>query len=74
MVRAIPPALSGIGPRLTGTAAGLVFAVGEIGGFAGPFLIGWLHDLTGSFAPGLSILAGSGVAAVLAGLRLRTVG
>jgi cyanate permease len=74
MVRAIPPALSGIGPRLTGTAVGLVFAVGEIGGFAGPFLIGWLHDLTGSFAPGLSILAGSGVAAVLAGIRLRTVG
>ena len=74
MVRAIPPALSGIGPRLTGTAVGLVFAVGEIGGFAGPFLIGWLHDLTGSFTPGLSILAGSGVAAVLAGIRLRTVG
>lgn len=74
MVRAIPPALSGIGARLTGTAVGLVFAVGEIGGFFGPFLIGLLHDLTGSFVPGLGILAFSGVAAVFAGFRLRTVG
>jgi cyanate permease len=72
MVRAIPPELEGIGARLTGTAVGLVFAVGEVGGFLGPVLIGWLHDLTGSFAPGLAVLAASGVAAVLAGLRLRT--
>lgn len=74
MVRAIPPELEGIGPRLTGTAVGLVFAVGEIGGFFGPVVIGSLHDLTGSFVPGLAILATSGVTAVLAGLRLRTGG
>ena len=74
MVRAIPPELEGIGARLTGTAVGLVFAVGEIGGFLGPVLIGWLHDLTGSYSPGLAILAASGVAAVVAGLRLRTGG
>ena len=72
MVRAIPPALEGIGPRLTGTAVGLVFAVGEIGGFAGPFLIGLLRDSTGSFVPGLAVLAASGLAAVLAGARLDT--
>lgn len=74
MVRAIPPALEGIGARLTGTAVGLVFAVGEIGGFAGPFLIGLLRDATGSFAPGLAVLAASGIAAVVAGSRLDTVG
>jgi len=74
MVRAIPPELEGIGPRLTGTAVGLVFAVGEIGGFLGPVSIGWLHDLTGSYSPGLAILAASGVAAVVAGLRLQTGG
>ncbi|WP_436900934.1 MFS transporter [Halovenus halobia] len=73
MVRAIPPALEGIGPRLTGTAVGLVFAVGEIGGFAGPFLIGFLRDSTGSFVPGLAVLAISGLAAVLAGARLERV-
>ncbi len=73
MVRAIPPALDGIGPRLTGTAVGLVFAIGEIGGFAGPFLIGFLRDSTGSFVPGLAVLAVSGLAAVLAGARLERV-
>jgi cyanate permease len=73
MVRAIPPALEGIGTRLTGTAVGLVFAVGEIGGFAGPFLIGLLRDVTGSFVPGLAVLAVSGIMAVLAGYRLDAV-
>lgn len=74
MVRAIPPALEGIGRRLTGTAVGLVFAVGEVGGFFGPVLIGLLHDATGSFLPGLAILSASGLAAMVAGSRLRAVG
>ncbi|WP_049927584.1 MFS transporter [Halopiger goleimassiliensis] len=65
LVRAIPPALEGIGARLTGTAVGFIFAVGEIGGFFGPMLIGTLHDVTGSFAPGLALLAASGL--VIAG-------
>jgi cyanate permease len=73
MVRAIPPSLEDIGTRLTGTAVGLVFAVGEIGGFAGPFLIGLLRDATGSFLPGLAVLAAGGIAAVFAGYRLNSV-
>lgn len=54
LVRAIPPNLEGVGARLTGTAMGLTFAVGEIGGFGGPVAIGALHDATGSYAVGLS--------------------
>jgi ACS family tartrate transporter-like MFS transporter len=36
-------------------AAGIatINAVGNIGGFIGPFMIGWLKDVTGSFAGGL---------------------
>lgn len=71
LVRAIPPDLEAIGPGLTGAAIGLVFAVGEIGGFLGPFIIGSLHDLTGSFLPGLTVLAGGGVIAMGAGLAMR---
>lgn len=71
LVRAIPPDLEAIGPELTGAAIGLVFAVGEIGGFLGPFVIGSLHDLTGSFLPGLAVLAGGGVIAMGAGLAMR---
>lgn len=72
LIRAIPTALEEIGSRLTGTAVGFVFSVGEIGGFIGPVLIGSLHDSTGSFVPGLSILAGTGIVVCLAGVGLRT--
>jgi len=71
LVRAIPPELDGVGPRLTGVAVGFVFAGGEIGGFGGPFAIGTLHDLTGSYAAGLGLLCLGGVAAVVAGALLR---
>ncbi|WP_137289316.1 MFS transporter [Natronorubrum halophilum] len=70
LLRAIPPDLEGIGARLTGTAVGFIFAVGEIGGFFGPLLIGALHDATGSFVPGLAVLAGGGLVVVLAGAAL----
>lgn len=73
MVRAIPPALDGIGARRTATAVGLVFAVGEVGGFFGPLLIGMLYDLTASYTPGLAILTFSGVTALIAGNRLRSI-
>ncbi len=51
-----------IPPRfLVGTAAagGLAFinSVGTLGGFVGPFTIGWLRDITGSFNSGLMLMA-----------------
>ena len=73
LVRAIPPDLDGLGSRLTGTAVGLVFAVGEVGGFLGPVLVGSLHDLTGTYAAGLAVLAAGGAVAVLAGRAMREV-
>jgi MFS transporter, ACS family, tartrate transporter len=46
---------------ITGTAAagGLAFinSVGTLGGFFGPFTMGWLKDLTGSFNSGLLFMA-----------------
>jgi MFS family permease len=52
---AIPPRF------LVGTAAagGLAFinSVGTLGGFFGPFLMGWLKDVTGSFNSGLFLMA-----------------
>ena len=46
----------GIGERHAGTAAGMFFAAAEMGGAAGPILLGWLHDLTHGFAAGLAML------------------
>jgi cyanate permease len=45
--------MRGVGPRLMGTAAGIYFSVGELGGTLGPVIVGLLADLTGSFSPGL---------------------
>jgi cyanate permease len=52
-----------IPPRfLVGNAAagGIAFinSVGILGGFFGPFLMGWLRELTGSFSAGLMMMAG----------------
>jgi ACS family tartrate transporter-like MFS transporter len=46
---------------LTGTAAAgaiaLINATGNLGGFVGPFVVGWIKDSTNSFEAGLYVLA-----------------
>jgi MFS family permease len=60
---------------LTGAAAagGLAFinSIGAVGGFVGPFAMGWLKDATGSFTTGLIGLACLGVLSALLTLSLR---
>lgn len=68
LIRAIPIEMDGVGPTLTAVATGLIFTVGEVGGFGGPFLIGLLRDLTGSFTPALVVLAGASLIVAVAGL------
>ncbi|QLD90257.1 MFS transporter [Natronomonas salina] len=70
LIRAIPVELDGIGPGLTGTAVGMIFAVGEIGGFLGPVVIGALRDATGSFTPGLLFVAVGALVAAGAGAAM----
>jgi len=36
----------------------LINALGNLGGFVGPFFVGWIKDVTGAFAGGLYGLAG----------------
>lgn len=50
----------------TGIAA--INSIGNLGGFAGPFMIGWIKEQTGSFAGGLSF-----VGALLLGSALLTL-
>lgn len=70
LIRSIPVELDDIGPALTGTAVGLVFAVGEVGGFLGPVLIGALRDAAGSFTPGLLAAAVGTLVAAGAGAAM----
>lgn len=52
----LPPALLG-GAAAAGAIA-LINAIGNLGGFVGPTLIGWMKTMTGSFAGGLAAVAG----------------
>ncbi|MFN8633612.1 MAG: MFS transporter [Chloroflexota bacterium] len=49
--------LKEVGASAMGAAAGIYFAVGEVGGFSGPSVMGLLKDLTGGFTAGLLMLA-----------------
>jgi ACS family tartrate transporter-like MFS transporter len=54
--------------RGTAAAAGiaLINCIGNLGGFAGPYLVGWIKQSTGSFGAGMGVLAlGVASAAVL---------
>jgi D-galactonate transporter len=61
-----------------GAAAGIAMinSFGNIGGFAGPYLTGWLQGLSGSFRPGMWVVAGfmvlAGVLALSFGKRSET--
>ena len=54
---------------LSGAAAAggiaLINSIGNLGGYIGPFAVGWLHDLTGGYAVGMMAL---GTGLLLAGL------
>jgi MFS transporter, ACS family, tartrate transporter len=54
---------------LTGTAAAgaiaLINATGNLGGYFGPFIVGWIKDSTGSFEAGLYFLAACSLASAL---------
>ena len=51
-----------VGSKHMGSAGGLFFCVAEIGGFAGPLLMGVLVDMTGTFLAGAFFLAGLNIA------------
>ena len=60
-----------VGARYLGVAAGLYFSIGEIGGFSGPTLVGFLADATGSFLAGIFALTVIMWLMIIPALRLR---
>jgi len=60
---------------LSGTAAAggiaLINSVGNLGGFVGPYAMGWLKQTTGGFTVGLFTLAGSLLVAALLAVSIR---
>ncbi len=60
---------------MSGTAAAagiaLINSVGNLGGFVGPYVVGFLSDSTGSFSAGLLLLAALILVAGLLALAVR---
>jgi ACS family tartrate transporter-like MFS transporter len=53
---------------LTGSAAAggialIIISIGNLGGFVGPYAIGWIKDATGEITPGLVMLAACSIMA-----------
>jgi cyanate permease len=71
-IRSIMPLLTltlmempAIGSRKLGAASGLLFSIGEIGGFLGPFMMGYLIDATGIYLSGILLLTAANMMAIL---------
>lgn len=61
-----------VGSRYMGSAAGMFFSVAQVGGFAGPFIIGAIKDSTGSFLIGAGFLAGLSLTLSIMALFLKS--
>jgi MFS transporter, ACS family, tartrate transporter len=52
---AIPPTF--LGKAAAAASIGLISSIGNLGGFAGPYIVGWFSDRTGNFSGGLWSMA-----------------
>ena len=66
---AIPPMLLGGTAAAAGIA--LINSIGNIGGFFGPSVMGWLRDVTGGYTGGLLVLVGALVLEAILVVNLR---
>ena len=55
------------GPAIVGTATGVV----NVGGFVGPYVVGYVKETTQSFTSGMLVLAGTLVIAGFLALRIK---
>ena len=60
-----------LGEYAAAASIGLINAIGNLGGFVGPFMLGYLVTRTGSFTSGLAMLLASLVLAGILVLRVR---
>ena len=63
-----------IGPALSATAMGLIFMIGNTGGFLGPIVAGKLMDLTTAHWPGFLFMGLAGIIAAFCIFPVRETG
>jgi MFS transporter, ACS family, tartrate transporter len=60
-----PLPMSMLSGRAAAGGVALIISIGNLGGFAGPYLIGWIREATGSFDAALMVVAGSVLASAV---------
>ncbi|MFH1639300.1 MAG: MFS transporter [Chloroflexota bacterium] len=70
----IPMELPGITPRTGAIVLSMALGVGNIGGFLGPILVGYLTDLTGSYLPGFLVCCALSLSLFFGGLLIPETG
>jgi ACS family tartrate transporter-like MFS transporter len=63
-----------LGPAAAAGGIALINSIGNLGGFVGPYAVGWVRDRGAGFAGGFLFLSGALVAASLLVLRIRERG
>jgi len=74
VLMSIPVEMEQVGTALAGTAVGLIFMVGNTGGFFGPVIAGKLMDMTGSSMSGFIFMAITLIVAALVVIPLKETG
>lgn len=69
---ALPPMM--LASASTAAALAAINSVGNLGGFIGPYVVGWAQEATGSFSGGLYVLAGFAIVSGLLGVILQRLG
>lgn len=70
----IPMEIPGITPRTGAVVLSMALGVGNLGGFAGPIIVGYLADLTGSYMPGFLVCSALSLTLFFGGLLLPETG
>ena len=70
----IPMELPGVTPRTGAVVLALALTVGNVGGFMGPLIVGYLADLTGSYMPGFIICCALSLSLFVGGVLLPETG
>ena len=60
-----------VGSKYLGSAVGMFFCVAEVGGFAGPLVLGMIRNMTGDFLAGTLLVAVLSVLMAVMGLYLK---
>ena len=71
---AVPSEIKAVGPALAGTGVGVMFMIGNTGGFLGPVMSGWLIDTFGTPWAGYGFVTVAAAIAIVLAAKMSETG